>query len=259
MARKKRQKVATSTAQSPSGTWTVPPPGFDRWLQRMSELANFMRSHQFEIGDRTIEGENEFGARVWKAIEKFGYKRVSVDNIVRVCRAIPPDERHPLLRYSHHVQVYTLPRRERQVWLDRAETHDWNITEFQKQLKIQLGSRDKRKFGPPLNFRGLVYEPTEELGVVFLFGIVAKELGFDVEGVRGGFPDCQAKRRTKDGMMEQVDIEFEFKASNFKRHSGHDPKYCDLIVCWEDDWPSCPPELEVIELKKEIKRLESES
>jgi hypothetical protein len=30
----------------------------------------------------------------------------------------------------------------------------------------------------------------------------------------------------------------------------HDPNGCDIIVCWEHNWPECP--LEVIELKKEI-------
>ena len=33
----------------------------------------------------------------------------------------------------------------------------------------------------------------------------------------------------------------------------HDPNGCDIIVCWEHNWPECP--LEVIELKKEIAKL----
>ncbi len=47
-------------------------------------------------------------------------------------------------------------------------------------------------------------------------------------------------------------IEFEFRSSHFKLHN-HDPKECDIIVCWEHDWKDCP--LEVIELKKEIEKL----
>ena len=30
-----------------------------------------------------------------------------------------------------------------------------------------------------------------------------------------------------------------FKSSNFQRH-GHDPEGCDLIVCYEHDWETCP-------------------
>ena len=34
------------------------------------------------------------------------------------------------------------------------------------------------------------------------------------------------------------------------------PNKCDLIVCWENNWPECP--LEVIELKTEFERLQRE-
>jgi len=30
----------------------------------------------------------------------------------------------------------------------------------------------------------------------------------------------------------------------------HDLKGCDLIVCWENNWPECP--LEVLELKSMV-------
>jgi len=33
----------------------------------------------------------------------------------------------------------------------------------------------------------------------------------------------------------------------------HDPAACDLIVCWEHNWPECP--LEVIELRSVVDRL----
>jgi hypothetical protein len=114
-------------------------------------------------------------------------------------------------------------------------------------------SRNKRTFGPPLNFRGLQHEPVNEQGVVFLFGIVASDLGFLVEAVQTGYPDCRAKRRTRGGNYVEVDIEFEFRSRNF-REQGHDPQKCDLIVCWEDDWPDCP--LEILELKSAIRDLD---
>ncbi|MGO8790045.1 MAG: hypothetical protein ACLQVL_22035 [Terriglobia bacterium] len=109
-------------------------------------------------------------------------------------------------------------------------------------------------YGAFLNFRGLQHAPMNEQGVVFLFGMVCHELGFVVELVRTGFPDCEAKRcidRRLDA-WERVRIEFEFKAANAKVHPMGG---CDLIVCWENDWPDCP--VEVIELKTAIRRLDS--
>jgi len=87
-----------------------------------------------------------------------------------------------------------------------------------------------------------------------LFGIVAEELGFVVESVATGFPDCEAKRRVdqKGAHWERVRIEFEYQSQNFKDH-GHNPNECDLIICWEDNWHDCP--IEVLELKSAIGKL----
>jgi hypothetical protein len=111
------------------------------------------------------------------------------------------------------------------------------------------------QYGPPINFRGLRHAPINEQGVVFLFGMVSDELGFIVEAVQAGYPDCEAKRCVdqKNKRWQRVRIEFEFWSSNFKDH-GHDPAACDLIVCWEHDWSDCP--LEVVDLRQVIDRLE---
>lgn len=109
-----------------------------------------------------------------------------------------------------------------------------------------------RRYGPFLNFRGLQHEPINEQGVVLLFGMVAHELGFVVESVATGFPDCEAKRR--DGQLwVRVRIEFEFESKNFGTH-GHRPADCDLIVCWRHNWPEAP--LPVLELRTSIRGLD---
>jgi hypothetical protein len=113
--------------------------------------------------------------------------------------------------------------------------------------------KDARVYGRPLHFGNLTFEPTNEQGVVFLFGIVSKALGFDsIEYLGADFPDCEAKRRVGNRQqLQQVKIEFEFKSSNY----DHDPRGCDLIVCWEHNWKECPSSLEVIELKKVVRGL----
>lgn len=123
--------------------------------------------------------------------------------------------------------------------------------DFKKQWKATSGN----KYGSFLNFRGLQHAPINEQGVIFLFGMVCLELGFIVEAVQSGFPDCEAKRRidSKKDHWERVRIEFEYRSSNFREHR-HNPTKCDLIVCWEHDWKDCP--IEVIELKKVLSELE---
>jgi hypothetical protein len=112
--------------------------------------------------------------------------------------------------------------------------------------------------GQLINFRGLVYAPVEENGVIFLFAKLNMDLDLNIETIRKRFPDCVAKRYFGENKWEEVLIEFEYKSSHFIKH-GHLKQYnngvkCDIIVCWEHDWKECPPAIEVIELKEEYKK-----
>ena len=105
--------------------------------------------------------------------------------------------------------------------------------------------RDRPTYGPPMMEAGLAYGPANELGVVFLFGMVARQLGFVVMRIQTAFPDCEAMRKIDDQTWQKVRIEFEYESRNFLRH-GHPPSGCDLIVCWIHNWHECP--VEVVEL-----------
>lgn len=117
--------------------------------------------------------------------------------------------------------------------------------------------RGRTLYGEPIDFRGLRFAPINEQGVVYLFGMVSRELGFLIESVRTDFPDCEGKRATNaDGTRwEHVRIEFEYKSRNFVEH-GHNPDDCDMIVCWMHNWADCP--LEVLELKNILPQLPKE-
>lgn len=128
-----------------------------------------------------------------------------------------------------------------------VDLSDGDLTEWSKSSGVE--------YGGPIDFRGLRHAPINEQGVVYLFGMVSYELGYIVEAIHSSFPDCEAKRciDQRRNRWQRVRIEFEYRSRNFRDH-GHDPEQCDLIVCWEHDWPECP--LEVIELRRVIDRLE---
>lgn len=114
--------------------------------------------------------------------------------------------------------------------------------------------RKKVQFGEPIDFRGLRFAPINEQGVVYVFGMVSRELGFLIESIRTDYPDCEGKRCVDQEGQRWVHvlIEFEYKSSNFREH-GHAPEDCDFIVCWIHDWSECP--IEVLELRSQIKYL----
>jgi hypothetical protein len=122
-------------------------------------------------------------------------------------------------------------------------------------FKPRDSARPKKvQFGEPIDFRGLRFAPINEQGVVYVFAMISRELGFLIESIQTGYPDCEGKRCVdqKRQRWEHVRIEFEYKSSCFRDH-GHSLDGCDLIVCWIHDWLECP--IEVLELRSQIKSL----
>jgi hypothetical protein len=122
--------------------------------------------------------------------------------------------------------------------------------ESERVKDIQL-RKDRAVMGEPFDRSPMTNAPVNELGVMVLFGMVAAGLGLQVESVQGKFPDCVAKRQVAPGKWQYLRIEFEYESKNFRLH-GHDPKGCDMIVCWRHNWKECPAEIEVVELSRLI-------
>ena len=113
---------------------------------------------------------------------------------------------------------------------------------------------DRPLLGAPLGLPGFAFEPTNEMGVILLFGMLAWRLGFIIESAQGRYPDCHAKIEVEPGRYQDVNIEFELLSRHFRAHR-HDPRRADIIVCWIHNWRGCPPNLQVIELREVVRKL----
>lgn len=96
-----------------------------------------------------------------------------------------------------------------------------------------------------------VFVPRKEKGVIQLFNLYKKELGFgELLGHSSSFGrlkcDDVAK---KDG--KEIRIEFEKTSKDFLLHK-HDPKDVDLVICWRKTSQIPVP---VLELSKELSKL----
>ena len=109
-------------------------------------------------------------------------------------------------------------------------------------------------YGDPIDFRGVRHAPVDIGGVIFLFGIVARELGFSVEAMASGFPRCEAKKQISPGKWARLRIDFEHESRQF-RDAGRNPAAVDLIVCWRDTWPDRPASLDVLALDRVLSTL----
>jgi hypothetical protein len=115
---------------------------------------------------------------------------------------------------------------------------------------------DRPLLGAPMHTAGLAHEPVNEMGVSMLFAMMARDLGFIIESAQAPFPDCRAKMEVMPGRWQDVRIEFEKDSRSFAEH-GHDPKGCDMIVCWRHNWKACPKEMMVLELRKAVRMWKS--
>lgn len=111
---------------------------------------------------------------------------------------------------------------------------------YEKEYKETI---ERIKTSPKYTDRYSSYTPSNEQGVVLLFGRLHELLGFEeILHVQTIYPDCVAIR---DG--NEVCIEFEFKSSGFLDHiKNKQVQDGDICVCWENDH-NLP--VETIELK----------
>lgn len=137
------------------------------------------------------------------------------------------------------------------------------IEKFIKNYKPSVidlfkGAPNEGNLGAPIDLDILNYAPTSEQGAVVLFASFMKQLPYGfvkIEFVRSGFPDACVIQKTGNQYTRRY-IEFEFRASSFKDHirnENHRKIKCDYVVCWENDFHTCP--IPVIELKTEIEKL----
>jgi hypothetical protein len=82
----------------------------------------------------------------------------------------------------------------------------------------------------------MAYEPVNEMGVMVLFSMLAQQLGFVIEAVQSGFPNCEAKIEVEPGRWQHFRIEFEYESLQFKKHTRSQPvrPHCLLAAQLEE-------------------------
>lgn len=115
---------------------TSVPAGYESWEKDIKAIAMVGRLWQFDLGDRALSGEKEFGENVWQVLDGgLGLARATVWNIMRVCESIPPPLRRGDLRWSHHQVIYKQDKETIDSWLDRCVEERWTIKQFKEALR----------------------------------------------------------------------------------------------------------------------------
>jgi len=135
--------------------------------------------------------------------------------------------------------------------ISELEVNDWEI--IREKLE-----KTNNPFKTISEFEGLSRAPETEQEAIVLFSKLSRlSLKMKIESVGTRFPDALIKVKQGD-VWQTKSAEFELYSSSFKSHMKDykkDPKRCDMIICWEDDWEDKPKGLKVVELKKELEKI----
>lgn len=136
--------------------------------------------------------------------------------------------------------------------MNRKAAHEYFSANFLRRNLF----KDRPVLGRPLHspfpeLDVMLCEPVNEAGVLFMFALMARRLGFLIESLQQGYPDCEARREMQPGRLQRLRIEIEYESLNFLKH-GHDPAACDVLVCWRHNWKDCPKNIEVVELSRVV-------
>ena len=156
----------------------------------------------------------------------------------------PNKERWTYTIWNHY--IYELTPKDFETMRTAISSHRYEMAAEVSEKTIS------ERMGPAFETIDLLFEPVDEMGLVYLFARHHKEIGFPfIVKLRSKYPDAIAI----DAKGERKLIELEFRSSSF----NHDPKGCDYIVCWIDDLEEelkekLPP---IIELSKSLSSIYS--
>jgi hypothetical protein len=108
---------------------------FEQWAETGPKLARVIDAFAWCIGDWLVYGQERYESRYTEAIENVGLDYQTLRNYAWVARKFETARRRERLSFQHHAEVASLPPREQDAWLDRADEQGWSKSELRRQLR----------------------------------------------------------------------------------------------------------------------------
>lgn len=102
------------------------------------EIKDAQQRRQFLAGDTANAWEEELNEDFWNLYaNEFGYTYPSLRNAMRLCRRIPPNQRHDEMSFAHHEAVKAFDIETREAWLERAFEEEWPVKRLREELVLE--------------------------------------------------------------------------------------------------------------------------
>ncbi len=111
---------------------------FDRWLQIGGAIKGLDRALPWFIGDWLNFGERSYRETYSQGMDLMDLKYQTLANYKWVAAVFELSRRRETLSCAHHAEVGSLPQKEQDMWLDKAESEGWSAAELRRRIKAPL-------------------------------------------------------------------------------------------------------------------------
>jgi hypothetical protein len=117
-------------------------PSFEEWegvgdfIKRTHQASGFWLADWLRYGD----DRTDWRERLDQAVDVSGMSESTLKNVRAVAR-IEPARRRAEVSFSHHLEVAQCPPTEQTEWLDKTESHGWNLRELRLNMRASRRTR----------------------------------------------------------------------------------------------------------------------
>ena len=147
----------TYVTETATGLLFRPDTPIEVWGALVERLQRQAKVIEWALADALIFGER-YGEDYAQWVEETGLKKRTLQNIARIGREIPPARRRADVSFSHHAEVITLPLRDQETLLDRAESA--GMTRY--ELRDAVRERKREMEDRSVTHESLEWKPTRD-------------------------------------------------------------------------------------------------
>ncbi|MFI5821803.1 coumermycin A1 biosynthesis transcriptional regulator CouE [Streptomyces rishiriensis] len=114
----------------------------EAWCRLGGRILTVCDSSAWWIGDWLVFGQNQYGDRYRRAMEKTKLDYQTLRNYAWVARKFEPSRRRDRLTFQHHMEVASLPQAEQDHWLDFAVRLNWSRNQLRKQIRASISGEE---------------------------------------------------------------------------------------------------------------------
>lgn len=114
----------------------------EAWCRLGGRILTVCDSSAWWIGDWLVFGQNQYGDRYRRAMEKTKLDYQTLRNYAWVARKFEPSRRRDRLTFQHHMEVASLSQAEQDHWLDFAVRLNWSRNQLRKQIRASISGEE---------------------------------------------------------------------------------------------------------------------